>query len=135
VANGDAVEDRGFRRIARLFDRTFLEFGRLGSWAARDVPDTGVVDVEPEAVSCWNPSAWSDVSDVSTVEAPFVSETEGWLPLLRGSRAAMAVKQNGRLVISIGRSYFDMLQSMRPRVQAWAGPVVRHLIGNRGRSR
>lgn len=92
MANGDAVDDRGFRRIARLFDRTFLEFGSGGAW---DVPDTGDVDVTPEAVSCWNPSAWSNVSDVSTGEAMFVSETEGWLPLLRGSRAAMAAMKLG----------------------------------------
>lgn len=47
----------------------------------------------PETVSSWNPWAWFNVSvaSVSTGEAASVSETEGWLPLLRGSRAAMAV--------------------------------------------
>jgi hypothetical protein len=92
VANGDAVDDRGFRRMARLFDRAFLEFGSGGAW---DVPATGDVDVEPGAVSCWNLSAWSNVSDVLTGEALSVSEAEGWLPLLRGSRAAMAAIQKG----------------------------------------
>jgi len=90
VANGDAVGARGFRRIARLLDRTFLEFGRLGSCAAWDVPETDDADVNAGAVGCWNPPAWSNVSRVSTVEALFVSETEGWLPLLRGSRATVA---------------------------------------------
>jgi hypothetical protein len=42
VANGDAVDDRGFRRMARLFDRAFLELGSGGAW---DVPATGDVDV------------------------------------------------------------------------------------------
>lgn len=92
MANGDAVDDRGFRRIARLFDRTFLEFGNCAAW---DVPDTGDVDVTPEAVSCWNVSAWSNVSGVSTGEAAFVSGAEGWLPLLRGSRAVMAAIKLG----------------------------------------
>jgi hypothetical protein len=119
VANGDAVDDKGFRRMARLWDRTFLEFG--SGW---HVPDAGDVDVGVRtggAVICWNPSAWSNVS---TLEALFVSETEGWPPLLRESRAAMAAS-NGRLLILIGRSCYAGLGCGRPSVQCPVDGITR----------
>lgn len=72
MANGDAVGN-GLRRIARLWDRTFLEFGRV--WT---VPDAAGIDAWVEAgigtIWWWNPSAWSNVS---TTEAMFVSGIEG----------------------------------------------------------